>query len=62
MPLRRGTSVGEPRVGSIPVRGSSGFEAQLVDGARVKVVSRIFVSWNQVDGWLRRADALRRAS
>jgi hypothetical protein len=27
-----------------------------------KNVSRIFASWNQLDGWLRRADALRKAA
>ena len=26
------------------------------------LVSRIFVSWNQLDGWLRRLDALRTAA
>jgi hypothetical protein len=26
-----------------------------------EVVSRIFASWNQLDGWLRRIDGLRRA-
>jgi hypothetical protein len=27
-----------------------------------KVVSRIFASWNQLEGWLRRIDHLRRAA
>jgi hypothetical protein len=29
---------------------------------REKLVSRIFASWNQLDGWLRLVEALRRAS
>ena len=27
-----------------------------------EVVSRTFVSWNQLDGWLRQVEALRRAA
>ena len=29
---------------------------------RKEMVSRIFASWNQLDGWLRQVDALRRAA
>ena len=28
----------------------------------VKLVSRIFASWNHLDGWLRQVEALRRAA
>ena len=62
MLLHSGTSVGEPRFGSIPIRGSSGFEAQLVDCAMVKVVTLTFASWNQIHGWLRRLEGLRGAA
>jgi len=32
------------------------------EGAEEFVVSRIFASWNQLDGWLLRLDRLRRAA
>jgi hypothetical protein len=32
------------------------------EGADERVVSRIFPSWNQLDGWLRKVEALRRAA
>lgn len=35
---------------------------KLLTGRNGLMVSRIFASWNQLDGWLRQVEALRRAA
>jgi len=37
-------------------------DAQTVDKIAVGVASRIFASWNQLDGWLRQVEGLRRVA
>jgi hypothetical protein len=37
-------------------------DAETVDAIAVGVVSPTFASWNQLDGWLRQIEGLRRAA
>jgi hypothetical protein len=48
---------GEPEGRS---RGADAFRGETNE--RIELVSRIFASWNQLDGWLRQVDGLRQVA
>jgi len=48
--------------GSIPVSVRTVLIRNLLAGWEGKVVSRIFASWNQLEGWLRQVEVLRTAA
>ena len=51
-----------PHGGKFAVRADDQHDVETIDLIEDGVVSRIFASWNQLDGWLRRVDALRRVA
>ena len=48
--------------GAIPVSVRTLLIRKLLAGWEEKVVSQIFTSWNQLDGWLRQIERLRHAA
>jgi hypothetical protein len=55
VPIERGC-------GSIPARGVGVPGRKLLTARRRLVVSRDFVSWNQIAGWLKQVDGFRACS